>query len=172
MSKTINQEKLNASARYLNKLGEANVERLRSTHPEQAQQLEQLSTLFSDQDFCGQFLACPDKQTAVRLFADHGLSLTEEDITGLTIQINALLEKLVANDGELSEDDLEQITGGDWLGGLLGGIGGAILGAGLMALATVIAPGVGNMLVFMACTGGVIGGIGGGTIGAEKLDIL
>ena len=164
MSKTINQDNLNASLRMLDKMGEANLEQLKRTDPALAERMEQLGALSRNEDFCKQFLSCPDKQAAVRLFADHGLVLTEDEVEMLALQINSLTKKLMENDGTLSEEELEQISGGGWLEGICYGIGGGIGFAALGAtIGTMFCPGLGSIIG--AAIGGAIGTIGWGLFG-------
>ena len=157
MSKTINQDNLNATLRILDKMGEANLEQLKSTDPALAERMEQLSTLLSREDFMKQFVACPDKQAAVQLFADHGLVLTEEDVTVLANQIQSIVQKLMDNDGSLSEADLEQIAGGFSFGGsLLGTVVGTLIGS---CIAGFLCPGLG-LAVAVAAACGIGGALG------------
>ena len=156
MSKTINQDNLNASLRMLDKMGEANLEQLKRTDPALAERMEQLGALSRNEDFCKQFLSCPDKQAAVRLFADHGLVLTEDEVEMLALQINSLTKKLMENDGTLSEEELEQISGGNLLDGICyGTAGGLAFAAAGAAIGTLFCPGLGSII------GAVIGGLGG-----------
>ena len=95
MSKTINQNNLNATLRMLEKMGQANLERVKSSDPEQAEHLEKLDALFTNEDFCKALFACTDKQEAVKLFADNGVVLTEEAVELLTAQIKSMVQKLM-----------------------------------------------------------------------------
>ena len=157
MSKTINQDNLNATLRMLNKMGEANLEQLKNTNHEQAEQVEKLGILLSNEDFCKQFVTSPDKQTAVQLFADHGLVLTEEDVTVLANQIRSIVQKLMDNDGSLSEADLEQIAGGFSVGGsLMGTIVGTLIGA---VIGSICCPGLGTAAGVAAAIG-IAGALG------------
>ena len=160
MEKTINQDNLNATLRFLDKQGEAALEQLKHTDPEQGKKLEQLGVLLNNEDFRNQFAACPDKQEAVKLFAENGLALTETDIEVLVAQIYSVARKLLDNDGALSEEDLEQIAGGGWLGGLVGAAGGAVVLGGVTFIANLIAPGIGSV-VMMAVCGAFICGMAG-----------
>ena len=75
MNKTINQDNLNSSLRFLEKQGEISMAQLKEADLQQAEKLEGIAVLFRSEEFCKQFLACPDKQTAVQLFADNGFSM-------------------------------------------------------------------------------------------------
>ena len=72
---SVNQEKLNASLRFLDKMGERNLEQLKATDPAAAQQMEKIGKLFSDMDFDKQLLACTENQAMVKLFAEHGVTM-------------------------------------------------------------------------------------------------
>ena len=154
MRKPINQEKLNASLRMLDKMGEQNLELMKVTDPQQAHRLEQLGTLFGNEDFCQQFVSCPDAQTAVTLFADHGFLLSEEEAAALMVYIKDIAARLIENDGELSEEELELISGGAAMGGIMGTICGGLLGFALGFLFG--CPGIGA--VIGASIGASIGG--------------
>ena len=112
MTKTINQDNLNASIRMLDKMGEANLEQLKLVDEAQAERMEKLGELFKSQSFLDQFIAIPDLPAAHKLFEDNGLPLSQVEMDGLMLQIKTLVKKLLDNDGELSEEDLEQIAGG------------------------------------------------------------
>ena len=154
MTATVNPEKLNASLRYLDKLGEMNLHQLQETDPEQAKKLEKLSALFLCEDFRNQLAACTDKQTAVRLFAENDFPLTEEEATELNALYYSIAKKLVDNDGELNEEDLEQICGGAILGGIAGGILGGLLGCAV----GFIFGGPGTGVVIGIIVGVIVGG--------------
>ena len=130
--KNINQEKLNASLRMLDKMGAMNLERLKETDPEQAKKQEKLGILFENEDFCKQYAACTEIPVAVKLFADHGLELTESEVEAMTAQYHAIARRLIENDGELTDEDLDMISGGwSWMGAFLGLVAGASAGAGV-----------------------------------------
>lgn len=156
MGINVNQENLNASVRYLDKVGEANMEKLRESNPELAERLDKLGSLFGSEDFCKQLAACADKEAAAKLFADHGFEITMEELEALMAQIKGICRKLVENDGELSEEDLEMVAGGaisestidSFLVGFFSVIGAAI--------GTVICPGIGSYIG--AAVGGAVGG--------------
>ena len=160
----INQDSLNASLRFLDKMGQANAEMLKQTDPEQGERIEKLGALLANEDFCQKFIACTTKQEAYKLFADNGSDLTEEEINGLALQLKALTQKLIENDGELSEEDLEQIAGGGTVEVALttlfvapAGIGAA---AGVGALIGSVIPGLGTAVG--ALVGGMLGVVGTG----------
>ena len=160
----INQDSLNASLRFLDKMGQANAEILKQTDPEQGERMEKLGALLTNEDFCQKFIACTTKQEAYKLFADNGSDLTEEEINGLALQLKALTQKLIENNGELSEEDLEQIAGGANIKSAIttlfvapAGIGVA---AGVGAAIGSVIPGLGTAAG--ALVGGVLGVVGTG----------
>ena len=177
MNTAINQEHLNASLRFLDKQGEATLEQAKLTNPELAEKLEKLGTLLQNEDFCQQLFACADNQAAVKLFGDNGLVLTEEEVDVLFLQIRTLVKKLLDNNGELSEEDLEQIAGGGWLGAFLGVIGGASAGFSAAAIGSLITialvnmvPGIGPAIGFaiVGAVGIIGGGVAGGILGGNS----
>ena len=147
----INQNSLNSSLRFLDKMGQANAEMLKQTDPEQGERMEKLGALLANEDFCQKFISCTTKQEAYKLFADNGSDLTEEEINGLALQIKALTQKLIENDGELSEEDLEQIAGGINVMAAEITIAVAPIGIGAStligsAIGSVVCPGVGSVI--------------------------
>ena len=85
MSKTINQDNLNASVRMLDKIGEANLEQLKLVDEAQAERMEKLGELLKSQSFLDQFIASPDLQAAHKLFEDNGVPLSQEEMDGLML---------------------------------------------------------------------------------------
>ena len=164
MNKTINQDNLNSSLRFLEKQGEISMAQLKEADPQQAEKLEGVAVLFRSEEFCKQFLACPDKQTAVQLFADNGFSMTEEEVELMFLLINTFTQKLLDNDGQLSEEDLEMVAGGGigkiLFGCVTGGITGAMLGLAVGALLSALIPPLGFAVA--AGVGVSAGAIGGG----------
>ena len=133
MNKTINQDNLNATRRFLQKQGEISMAQLKEADPQQAEWLEKLGDLFANEDFIKQFFACTENQQGVKLFADNGITVTEEQVEAMGACINAMIQNLRDNDGELSEEELEQIAGGGFFSCFGMAIGGNILGAGIGA---------------------------------------
>ena len=115
MSKSINQEKLNGTLRFLEKQGEVNLEMMRESDPATAERVDKLVSLFKNEEFDKQLVACPDNQAVVKLFAENGVEMTEEDAEATMAYIKGLVQKLMENDGELSEEELEMVAGG-WSG--------------------------------------------------------
>ena len=112
MSKTINQDNLNASLRFFQKRGEMQLEQLRAADPQQAELVEKLRALFHNEDLCLAFFSCADAPAAVQLLADNGIPMAEAEVKLLDTQLRAIAQKLMDNDGTLSEEELEQIAGG------------------------------------------------------------
>ena len=115
MNKTINQENLNGTLRFLEKQSEVNLEMMRESDPATVERVDQLINLFKNEEFDKQLAACPDNQSVVKLFAENGDEMTAEDADATMAYIKGLVKKLMENDGELSEEDLEMIAGG-WSG--------------------------------------------------------
>ena len=156
----MNSEKLNASVRYLNKVGESNLEKMKVDAPELAQRFEKLGALLSNENFAKQFAACADKEAAAKLFADHDFEITLEEAGDLMTQIKTMAQKLIDNDGELQEEDLELVSGGwSWIRFLEIVCFTCITVSGA-ALGTIICPGVGSAIgaVIGAAIGNAIAG--------------
>ena len=174
MNKTINQDNLNASLRFLEKQGEISMAQLKEADLQQAEKLEGMAVLFRSEEFCKQFLACPDKQTAVQLFADNGFSMTEEEVEVMFLLVNTFSQKLLDNNGELSEEDLEMVAGGNigmkLFGWVAGGIAGGVLGLTIGSLLCVLIPPLSFAVGAGVAT--AVGGIGLGVAGADMLNKL
>ena len=150
----MNQEKLNAAVRYLEKMGESNVEQIKANDPELANRFEKLGELLANVEFSKALTSCTDYESAAKLFADKGFEITMEELKALNNQMKYLCEKLVSNDGELGEDDLEMVAGGK-LGWILACLASA---AGFGAsIGSAIIPGIGTAVG--ACVGLVVGAI-------------
>lgn len=168
MTKTINQDNLNASVRMLDKIGETNLAQLKLVDAAQAERMEKLGELLKSQSFLDQFIACPDLQAAHKLFEDNGLLLSQEEMDGLMLQIKTFAKKLLDNDGVLSEEDLEQVAGGLSAGAINGGAIGVFFGvaAGFFK-GSAIGASIGSVVPgFGTAVGGVIGAVVGALAGA------
>ena len=127
----VNQENLKASARMLEKrkdmiLEQANMEEL----DEQSRKIIELE---SDETFTKELMNCGSAEKVQALFKENGVNLSMEQVNDLLKSVGELILKLDQNDGELTDDELEQISGGwSWLGALKG------IGAGLAAALVVI----------------------------------
>jgi predicted ribosomally synthesized peptide with nif11-like leader len=153
----MNKEKLNASVRYLNKVGEANLEKMRAADHEEAERFAKLGELLSNEAFAQQFVACADKEAAAKLFAAQGFEITMEELEDLIVQIKNLRQQLLNNDGELSEDALEIVAGGFNWKGLLQGLFVSYTTVLGTLIGTAICPGLGTVLGTAA--GAIVGGL-------------
>lgn len=160
MAKEMNKESLQANLKMLDKKGELTLETARQQDPALAAKLEKIKELFENEDFVKTFASCTSIADAAALFAENGLELTEAEVEGLVNQIRIIIEKLVENGGELSEEDLEQIAGGiNW--SVLGIFGGNVAGgAAIGAIVGSFIPGLGTAL------GAIIGGVVGSGLGS------
>lgn len=151
MNKMINMENMNASLRMLDKMGEMTLHHMKETDPAAAEQLEKLGNLFNNEDFCKQFVACENKETAAKLFADNGFALTMEQVEALMTQLKAIGRKLVDNNGQLTEADLEMIAGGEGAGLTENAAKGIMYASGAVAgasIGTAICPVLGTVIGF------------------------
>ena len=144
----INQEKLNASIRYLNKMGDRTVESLREAAPEVSERLEHLGALLKDEEFCKQFVTSESKEAAAKLFTDRGFDITDEELTALATRTRDIVHHLMENDGELGEEYLEQVAGGAGMDFTTADAGKLITTTTAIATAigTVALPGIGTLM--------------------------
>ena len=144
----INQEKLNASIRYLNKMGDRTVESLREAAPEVSERLEHLGELLKDEEFCNQFVTSESKEAAAKMFTDRGFDITDEELTALATRTRDLVYQLMENGGELNEEELERVAGGAEKYTTWSEVGKAVglgVAAGL-AVGTGVSPGIGTLV--------------------------
>ena len=83
---------------------------------------EKLQELLNDDAFAEGYAAAETKEDLQKLFADHGVELTMEDIDSLLADIPDEKD----SDDELTDDALEDVAGGAGLIRII--IGGGILG--------------------------------------------
>lgn len=101
---------------------------------------EKVKVLVQDEAFVKALINCDNPEDVQKLFADHGVELTLEEVT----QMGKALEKMDPQSGELSEDDLEDVAGGALgivMGGVITVIGSAIAGVAMGSLAAGVAAG-------------------------------
>lgn len=88
-----------------------------------ATNFEKAAELLKDQDFFVKVSECGDKDAAIALFAEKGVTVTADDLADL----GALLQAFRDNDGEIPDEVAEQVAGGAFdvtkIGDLLGAFG-------------------------------------------------
>ena len=127
--------------------------------------VEKFLDLLHDEAFRTDFMNCASAEAVKELLDRNGIPFTMEDIDAMLMAISATLQKLDENNGELTEEDLEQIAGGwSWgcffknvgLGLLAGVIIVAVVAAGVAAIT---ASGGAALPVAGATVAKVVGGI-------------
>lgn len=73
-----------------------------------------LEELIRNPDFVQAFLRCQNTQEASTLFAEHQVEITLDQLHVIVNQLSVLLE----NDGEMSDEALENVAGGRAFSGL------------------------------------------------------
>lgn len=79
---------------------------------------EKLRDLMNDKDFVQELAKTPKAEDVKKLFAERGLVLTEDEIQDLGRIFKVCIQKAQENGGELSEEDLAQVSGGFILTGI------------------------------------------------------
>ena len=74
--------------------------------------VEKFLDLLHDEAFRTDFMNCASAEAVKELLDRNGIPFTMEDIDAMLMAISATLQKLDENNGELTEEDLEQIAGG------------------------------------------------------------
>ncbi|MBR3629570.1 MAG: hypothetical protein IKN55_03765 [Oscillospiraceae bacterium] len=84
---------------------------------------EQIKALFADKDFVIAALDAENETAVQELFSDNGVEISTDEIDQIRNLMMAVAEgkvteeqirSLSENEGELSEEALEQVAGGDW----------------------------------------------------------
>ena len=175
-------ENMKNTAHMLEKRGEMMLEQARM-EGEVPADVEKFLDLLHDEAFRADFMNCASAEAVKELLDRNGIPFTMEDIDAMLIAIGTTLQKLDENNGELSEEDLEQIAGGWTWGGFLNGLimgvvtTVAIVAVCAAAIATSAATGgaaaplagvaVGKVVagvIGAVAAGGTIGGVAGGIV--------
>ena len=139
---------------------------------------EKFMELLHDEAFSKEFFNCASEAAVKELLDRNGVDFSMEEIDAIMVGVGTTLQKLEENNGELTEEDLEQVAGGWSWGGFFKGIGlgivvGAIMGAivvGCIAVsaatggagAPLAAAAAAKLIAGTAAVGATAGGIVGG----------
>ena len=69
-----------------------------------------LSELFQKKEFKAEAEACKTMEDFQKCFAKHGVEMTEEEVVDIVRQIAEKQQEV--DDGQISEDELENVSGG------------------------------------------------------------
>ena len=69
---------------------------------------KKLTELMKDKVFVEKMLAAPTQEEAKKLFKEHDMELTDDEMKF----IDKIIIKTVQNNGKLSDEDLENVSGG------------------------------------------------------------
>ena len=180
----INVDNLRATGRMAEKQMNVALEQAELNGEVIPQEVMNFLNVFQDEATRKAVLEAPDKPALQKILNDNGVPMTEEDVNSLLEALGKAGKQLVESDGKLSEEELEQISGGGWLsdawnwctsttvGKIITGVVvcaavGALLLGGAAALT------VGTLAVVGKCTlaGAAVGGGAAGLIlglGAAK----
>lgn len=145
--------------------------------------VEKFLDLLHNEAFRADFMNCASAEAVKELLDRNGIPFTMEDVDAMLMAMGTTLQKLDENNGELTEEDLEQIAGGWSWGGFLNGLimgvvtTVAIVAVCAAAIATTAATGgaaaplagvaVGKVVagvVGLVAAGSTIGGVAGGIV--------
>ena len=137
--------------------------------------VEKFMELLHTETFSKEFMNCASAEAVKELLDRNGVDFTMDDINDMMAAMGSTMIKLEENNGELSEEDLEQVAGGwSWKGFFIGMVAGAVIAAAMVASAAIMVGtwGAGTPaaviitdLAVGAAAGMVIGGGIGGAIG-------
>ena len=168
-----NQDKLKASARMLEKRKEIMLEQAKTDELDKTS--EKIVTLFEEPNFQKKLFDCGSVNEIKMLCSENELDLTEDMITEMLKSAGELLLSIEKNDGELTEDELEQIAGGWSLKGFLVGFaaGALIVATGLIyGVVTMGTGGVGGVAIAGAISAVLGTGVGMGAVSATLLHLV
>jgi hypothetical protein len=129
--------------------------------------VEKFMELLHTETFHKEVMNCDSAEAVKELLDRNGIDFTMEEIDAILIAVGNTLIKLEENDGELTEEDLEQVAGGWSWGGFFKGllIGAAVaalmVGAAVLTLGSLGTAGPIIVVAAGAAIGGVVGGIKG-----------
>ena len=84
--------------------------------------VEKLMELLHHDSFREELMNCASAEAVKELLDRNGIDFSMEEIDAMMIAVGSTLIKLEENNGELSEEDLEQVAGGWSWGGFFKGI--------------------------------------------------
>ncbi|MBO4414390.1 MAG: hypothetical protein J5824_00240 [Lachnospiraceae bacterium] len=133
-----------------------------------------LAALTEDKDFLKSLLITKDDLEAVKLFAKRGIEMVEEECQDIRNMISESLKGIAVSKEEMSDDELEAVTGGSWKGFWKGFkkvavaalIGAAVGFVAAMGVATFGAAFLGAGCIGSALGGALLAGAAGGAINA------
>ena len=145
MTKT---ENMKNTAYMLEKRSEMMLEQARQDGTIPAE-VEKFTELMKHDSFTQALLNCASAEAVKELLDRNGVNFSMEDIDAMLVTIGTTMLKLDENNGELTEEDLEQVAGGWSWGGFFKGIA-----LGVAAMVVMIA-------VTAACVAATVGTGGG-----------
>ena len=96
---------------------------------------EKFYELLHDDAFRAEFMNCNSEAAVKELLDRNGVDFSMEEIDAILIAVGNTMIKLEENNGELSEEDLEQVAGGwTWGGFFKGMLVGVIAAVAIVAI--------------------------------------
>lgn len=147
---------------------------------------EKLIALKDDEEFLRALNNTADDMAAVKLFADKGIEMSEEECHGIRQGIIDSISNIVSFTEEMSDEELAEVAGGSWKSFWKGvkrvaiaaaiGVATSLAITAVIAMGTVftpLAPGMAGVLAVAGLTGAISGGVGEGIhMGLEKTGIV
>ena len=195
---SINMDNLRATGRMAEKQMNMALEQAELNGEVIPQEVLNFINVIKDDTTLEALVKTTDNASVQKIMNDNGVPMTEEDVDGLLEVLGKASKKLVESDGKLTEEELEQISGGGWLSDAWNSVKngvkkawdwcnsttvGRIITAGVIAtaVAALALSGLGAAVAFTygVCTVGVgagfgaaVAGVGGviatGIIGAQQ----
>ena len=148
---------------------------------------EKLVALKDDEEFLKALNNTADDKAAVKLFAEKGIEMSEEECHCIRQGIVDSITNLLTCTEEMSDDELAQVAGGSWLKkawkktkrvavAAVMGAATSLAITGVIVAGTVfapLAPGIAGVLAVAGMTGAISGGVGEGIrIGLEAANVI
>ena len=111
---SINMDNLRATGRLAEKQVNAALEQAKLNGEVIPQEVMSFINVFQDEATRKAVLEAPDKAALQKILNDNGVPMTEKDVDDFLASVGNACKKLAESDGKLSEQELEQISGGGW----------------------------------------------------------
>ena len=150
----VNQENLKASVRMLEKRKDMMVEQMKNDNIDDKS--KKMLELIEDKAFINELMQCGNVESIQDLYKKNGFDISAEQVNDLLKCVGELIINLDKNDGELTEEELENIAGGWSWGGFFGGL---VAGAFVAMFVVLETASLGTATPFVVAAGAAVGGV-------------
>ena len=111
----INMDNLRATGRLAEKQVNVALEQAELNGEVIPQEVMNFLNVFKDDATREALFKTTDNASVQKIMNDNGVPMTEEDVDSFLAAVGNVGKKLAQSDGKLTEEELEQISGGGWL---------------------------------------------------------